>query len=104
MPELTQNNQPASRKPDFSGPRAGAYRGTRQDGSEYLALYLPGLEPVYLNKVPDAERRSEKSPLYKGRDGAVFLNHSKEGKPYLAAKIEGMPKSIPFFAPDDDQA
>ena len=104
MPETTQNQ--TSRKPDLTGPRVGAYRGTRQDGSEYLAVYIPGLEPIYLNKVPEEKRtKGEKSPVYGGRDGAVFLNHSKDGtKTYLAAKIEGMPKSIPLFEAGEDQA
>jgi hypothetical protein len=102
MPETTQH-PPTPRKPDLTGPRVSAYRGTRQDGSEYLAVYIPGLEPIYLNKVPEEKRtKGEQSPVYGGRDGAVFLNHSKDGtKTYLSAKIEGMPKPIPLFEGDE---
>jgi hypothetical protein len=98
VPDMPEPTHPTSRKPDLTGPRVSAYKGRRRDGSEYLALYIPGLEPIYLNKV---ESRGEKSPVYSGRDGAVFLNRTKDGtRTYLSAKIEGMPKPIPLFEDD----
>lgn len=105
MPETTTQER-ASRKPDLTGPRVIAYKGVRKDQSEYLAVYVPGLEPIYLNKVPDEKRtKGEQSPRYAGLAGVVFVNHAKEGgKAYLSAKLEGFAKAIPLFEADDERA